>query len=526
MIDSHIPNTPVRLDCPTGQTHGMLLSAATRLIYQFLCSTHRTAPLIEVASISSGGTPSKSVERYWGGHVPWAARAREPEKWYSSVLNLAVTSPGSLRPFERGQVAHLVSTSDGVRRILQHDEQPPAEWLCVFDRACRFAKPGRRHEGLAPEGPRFIPLNMYGLDTDSLPEKEELDDRHSDRECPDDAWDAFSPTRIDIQDSTIEGIPAFRGPRAAQVPGLPARLGRLSRWLAIVAHQPAAVWWAARQEGLYSVIRQAIEWEFSRKGDFVPATIRNAWHYLFEAWDKQESANRREWRELKKIVELEGWSSRTLREDESVTRPRIKTRPSLNAGSLPPENDSELRLFDLLYCSVACPVPHEGFPDIPDERVAVVIRILRKNVELAVQLEGEVGGFHLNQIAPLHKDDSPDIHRSHSDRGLSRIVLAFSCLFDRLVDLDVLQARREFDAWPVDDDSAFCRLRFWAAAKPELKSAHVFAQVVMSLSDTVFRGSSHRRVQWSPGEGGSERTRIIPNFYMCLSIQFYPVLLN
>jgi restriction endonuclease S subunit len=86
MINTHIPNAPLRLDCPTGQMHGILISTATRLIYECLCSTCRTIPLREAASINSGGTPTKSISRYWDGDVPWAS----PKDL--KVFNLTTTS--------------------------------------------------------------------------------------------------------------------------------------------------------------------------------------------------------------------------------------------------------------------------------------------------------------------------------------------------------------------------------------------------------------------------------------------------
>ena len=55
-------------------------------------------------------------------------------KWYSEVINKAKQGPQSLSPHERGQVAHIVSTVEGVRKFSEGEEPPPAEWLCVFDK--------------------------------------------------------------------------------------------------------------------------------------------------------------------------------------------------------------------------------------------------------------------------------------------------------------------------------------------------------------------------------------------------------
>lgn len=65
------PSVPLRLDCPTGQMHGVLLSTATRLIYEHLCTVFPVKCLSEVCHIASGGTPSKGVPGYWEGGISW-----------------------------------------------------------------------------------------------------------------------------------------------------------------------------------------------------------------------------------------------------------------------------------------------------------------------------------------------------------------------------------------------------------------------------------------------------------------------
>jgi hypothetical protein len=68
----------------------------------------------------------------WDTLAAWAMRAQTPEVWYESTIALARKGPESLFPHERGQVAHVVSTLEGIRRFSASDEPPPAEWLCMF----------------------------------------------------------------------------------------------------------------------------------------------------------------------------------------------------------------------------------------------------------------------------------------------------------------------------------------------------------------------------------------------------------
>ena len=51
----------------------------------------------------------------WATLEAWAERAKAPEEWYRSVIDLARKGPEHLQPHERGQVAHIVSTLEGAR---------------------------------------------------------------------------------------------------------------------------------------------------------------------------------------------------------------------------------------------------------------------------------------------------------------------------------------------------------------------------------------------------------------------------
>lgn len=68
-----VPVVPARLDSPTGELHAAMVSAMSRIVYEHLCSAGPTRPLSDVATISAGGTPSKSRADYWDGDVPWIA---------------------------------------------------------------------------------------------------------------------------------------------------------------------------------------------------------------------------------------------------------------------------------------------------------------------------------------------------------------------------------------------------------------------------------------------------------------------
>ena len=201
---------------------------------------------------------------------------------------------------------------------------------------------------------------------------------------------------------------------------------------------------------------------------------------------------RREWHGLKREIDRQGWGRAASRQLAAITRPHLKAEPGLMSKSAPPKIDAELRLRDLVRLEVEFPILPDDV-EIPDEWLAGVIRELRKNLEFAVRLCEEVGDMHRFHISPIVPDERPDISDYGRSHGLSGAVIRFASLFGRLIELDLSRARREFSAWPTDDETAFSRLRIWAGGKPRLTTALQFFQIVKELTDDAFWSEDHQR---------------------------------
>lgn len=170
----------------------------------------------------------------WETLAAWAARAKAPEDWYRSVIELARKGPANLQPHERGQVTHVVSSLKGARLFSECDEPPPAEWLCVFDPDRRYALPG--HIGRIHSQDTFVdPFDLYGLDSDEAPKKIYRDDPFPERKIPDNAWDCFAADRLDRESLRDENFLTIRGESAIKPPKLPARLNQIGVWIVKVA---------------------------------------------------------------------------------------------------------------------------------------------------------------------------------------------------------------------------------------------------------------------------------------------------
>ena len=426
----------------------------------------------------------------WRTLEAWAERAKDSKNWRQGVLERAKQGPQNLRPYERGQVAHIVYTVEGASELAEDKNPLGAEWLCVFDPHRRYARP-QKSGGLGSKGPYVDPFDCYGLDSDFPPARIAPDDYQTKRSTPADAWDCFATNRLDRINLVGDDVSLFRGESTSLAQVFPPRLSRIAWWVGKVSDQPAAVWWAAHQFGLHPVVQRNIRWRQDRSDESSSPIVTRAWRYLFEAWEAKDTFDEHS-HAIESIVNRNGWDSALVRRFGRVNRPRLTVARSHRTGVCPPPTVDPASLDTLLELDVAYP-PQNSAPSLPDEWLPQVVNELRKNLELAVTLENEIGGWGLVNISPLIPDESPTLYGFRSAGGLSGAVRLFVSHFKRLVEIDIDAASREWVSWPTDDDAVFSRLRIWTSGNPELVSAQGFGEVFTALSDYAFWSSYHQR---------------------------------
>ena len=427
----------------------------------------------------------------WETLSAWAERAKNPDAWYKSVINLAKKGPEPLQPHERGQVAHIISTVDGVRKFSEGNEPPPAEWLCVFDPSCRYGRPKYIWEQV--EQKSFIdPFEFYGIDDDVAPKKIAPNDHSEKREVPATAWDAFEANRLDRQNLRDDSFANIRGHWAINVPRLSPRLSAIGDWIMKVADQPAAIWWAANQYGIHPDIQEAIKRKLRNSKEDSLSVIRQAWSYLFEAWSEKRRNFDNDWYQLKAIIDKDGCNNRIIRELAAINRPYLKIEHNYWEGPIPPKFKKDIRLQDMLQLDVDYP-QNIDVVNIPDEWLKLAVQEFRKNLEFALQLETELGGYGLHNISPIIRNDTAGNDGYSRTHGLSGSIISFSSLFERLIAFDITSAKRELKVWLINDDYIFSHLRIWAANWSELVSPEAFGPFISELSDSAFWDSYHQR---------------------------------
>lgn len=426
----------------------------------------------------------------WDTLEAWAARAKAPEDWFSAVIDLAKKGPENLLPHQRGQVAHVISTLEGVRKFSEKYPPPPAEWLCVFDPYRRYAKPG--HIDGIDTGQFVDPFDLYGLDSDVIPKRIGPGDLNVQREVPRGVWDGFAMNGLERENLSDGSFSALRGSMATNIPRLPIRLAQLGIWIAKIADEPASVWWAAHQIALHPDIQRQIRREIESSSKVGSSVMRQAWRYLFDAWGEKRGDFDHDGYDLKTMIEKDGWDSAAVRKYAIINRPHIKIKLNYGDGPKPPVSNENIRVADMFRLDVKY---HDQQNDIeiPDEWLGFAVRELRKNLEHTLQLELEIRGYGLRNISPIIPDDGSSDDSYNRTHGLSGRVISFSSLFARLIELDVSTARQELAAWPINDETIFSRLRIWSSGKAELISPQTLGPHIASLHDGAFWDAYHQR---------------------------------
>jgi len=426
----------------------------------------------------------------WESLSAWSSRARNTEKWYAEIIEMAQQGPESLLPHERGMVAHVVSTFDGAKRFAASTPPPPADWLCVFDPTIRFLKPG--HLGAYSErGPFFDPFEAYGLENDPVPQKIDPEDDWAKREIPEGVWDCFKASRLDKDLSALTHFSTLRGHFSINLPSLSSRLWEIGIWISRVSPQPCSAWWASHQSGLHVEIQNRVISELERRGTEASPDVRRAWRCLFEAWGWRRK-NVHDWFQIKRFIDLDGWSDATVREAVAIWRPHLKVTWPYSYGPKPPVASDCKAIYEMINVDVEYPEVHEQV-DIPDPHLVTALREFRKNLETAILLEKDHDTYTYLTLPPIEPD--PDLEGESSDRyyGISHIFLLYVGLLKRLMVLDPEGVKQECMAWWPEDDNIFARLRIWAGGRSELFSGSEAGRLFISLNDKVFWGAHHKR---------------------------------
>lgn len=417
----------------------------------------------------------------WDTLFAWAKGARDPDSRQAELISLAQCQPATLTPFERGQVAHLVSSKAGAREFSTAKPSPPADWLCVFDAGIRYGSPGRLNW---QDETRVDPLEVFGLDGD--PPRPEPRPGRDVMITGEDLirWRNGDDSQPDRQ--RLGGFyPAFTGQ-------LPPRLYHLASWLAKAMNEPAAIWWAARNTMPHPGLTREVQNGLDRTAALHPAA-RHFWQCWLEACRaRAEDVHDFRRYELATRVRVEGWSPGVLRELERIIEPFFEIKPALLSSPLPPAGDwNTLNLRQIADISVAVSNwPADGELEPPADLLATVVALVRHSLVRMSEMISESTTLFWR---------TPTLHPT-GERGESQALgrkaghfLKFKALFEKLVEQDIATAQREVENWNSNDPVFFAKLFLFAATLPAMPDPKSLAARLLAMPPDVFWDSNLTR---------------------------------
>ncbi|TCH96586.1 hypothetical protein EJV46_18530 [Roseococcus sp. SYP-B2431] len=442
--------------------------------------------------------PFDGFSTLWRTLAAWAERATDPERWRKMIATMAVTGPRELLPYQRGQVAHLVSSPIGAGIFSEHEPAPPAEWLCVFDANVRYDR-CRPVAWRDPEPDHFNPFESYGLDGETPPLRDE--DRPEPITPPPGSWSAFESVASESPAGRPVS-PSLRGPASRLPPRLSVRLWRLARWFGRVVSDPVALWWASGEKALHSDLvffaRDAL-----LRGE-VPSDIRTAWRLLLVSLDEQSQYERDRF-ELRRVIKAEGWSRLNILELVEVERPRLTTKRPMTSpisGQL-----GQLRYID---ATVLYPGRDSNLK-VPADYLMDYVDGTHRNLIIATRLEEEVGSFAFTNLRPLNAFKREPNEFNTRSPDLSSLIAHLAALVRHLLetapDLAIAQVRN----WRNEQGIPFRNLRVWAASEARLTNPKEAALILLSLEGGVWDGRLERdfltaiKARWSELPRGSRK---------------------
>lgn len=441
-------------------------------MYAFHCNCDGDA---QNAWASKGVEPivSDDYKSLWESMEAWAVRAENPDQWMQNVLCKAQEGPSSMQPHERGQVAHIVSTIEGMRKFSLMPDPLPAEWLCVFDPTLRYALPTKNFWD--ENSQKIDPFERYGLDSDTFISVNP-DDIYFKREVPIDTWNCFSLMDTDKEVFQVHNFSSLMGYRAINMPHLSTRLSLIGEWILRIADDPITVWWAIRQQGIHPDILGRIHYQFQDKNHKVGIL----WQNLSKIWLQNDDKHDSKSYEIEDSYRKHSWSWALFLMLIDYYRPVLKIDTGYGYTRFPPvergRSIDDVVNFEINY--------HRLLDiEIPDEALVYYVKEFRYILERIVVLEKTLCRRQ-SSIDPIYQEPDPHHELSHDDK-LSPYVVHFVNLIQRLIEKDISAAKQEFLSWG-KDDHVFARLSVWISSEERLFTGNESANVILELDDDVF----------------------------------------
>ena len=164
-----------------------------------------------------------------------------------------------------------------------------------------------------------------------------------------------------------------------------------------------------------------------------------------------------------------------------IGEPRLNVHRALMSVT-PPCEGAELALRHILNVAIDFPERHDKV-ELPQYLLPLFAAEQRRSLEIAAELENELGGSAGAYLPPLEAEENSD--ETNRNYGMARPFFEFKQILERLYTTDQKALRQEIATWS-DKGLLFSRLHVWTAGKEEWLAPREAAYVLISISDDAF----------------------------------------
>ena len=416
----------------------------------------------------------------WDSLEGWAARSADSGAWRSSIVEMAQRGPTALQPHERGMVCHLLQTTTGAKLFAEASPSPPAEWLCVFDRNCRFENAKFRQ---VTGEETFYPIETYGLDDDPVWRRNNFGGSDGRPE------DLISWRRGDENPEAAEGLIGIY-PEGHEP--LPARLSHLARWIVVHVDDPVLAWWVTRQFRLHPRFMAMLAGSVD-DSESLTESARQIWQILLEWLSTPSDHANTQWFRVRRHLQRHGWSSFLLRQFQEATEPAFKVRPPIGLDRARPPSSGwqDIQWNQIAHIDVEFIDFRRDGLDIPDDVLPAVFAALQWNLIRGVQRLNQCRGrwYHIVTLYPDPLDDADEDIVFSSDAYIAHFV----SLLNRMAESNANVLKGYVATWPSSEPNIFDKLHLYTLNIPTLFSAKEAAAHILALDNGTFWNTAHRR---------------------------------
>lgn len=444
----------------------------------------------------------KSHEDLWETLEHWKNRAFGINLWAAPIVKMAQSGPYNLENWQRSQVADLISHPIGAEIVARGEEPIPPQWLFVFDSKFRYATP-KKGEYTDDEAVYPDPFSILGLEKDSTPKYISPDDYYTERESPDNAWNAFDVSINDaLEANDKKYYTSFCQAYPSDYAPIPDRLRYLAIWIGKIAKHPITLRWATYQQRLHPAVISRIRDSLNREHENVPAAMYRSWEILFEIWNGYDFENERNLVNLNDEVNRMGWNSSRISRYRNLSRPKlaIGNQDMVNELFLPndvPDDLEYITQLDIEYYG------EKYFFDVSDDDIFHILEVERNSIRRAIELEKRLNRYQYQNL-PIVSNKSFDDLNFPNNFGLTLLFVRYYKRFMDAYEISPRDCENEFESWPKSDTNVFARLRILAAGSTEILTPAKAGYLLAKLPQDIFWDIYHRgdivnsiRLRWN-----------------------------